>query len=132
DRGAQAADGIARAVKEQRGGRAAREFAVDVYGGRVDDIARVRHRGDRLGALIDRAVHHRVRVRVNDAGRDELARRVNDARAFGRFQVLPDGCDLSAAYEIVGVLKRAVRSGQDRRVAYERVGGRRRARLRAD
>src|SRR5205085_10044975 len=56
-----------------------------------------------------------------DAGRGELARRVDDARACGRFQVLPDGGDLAAPDEHVRGGERAVRGGQDRRVAYERI-----------
>src|SRR3712207_4939979 len=81
---AQAPDCVARAVQKERGRRASGELSVDVYGGRVEYVLRARHRGDGLCALVDRAVHHRVRVRVDDTGEDELARAVYDARARGR------------------------------------------------
>src|SRR3712207_8466947 len=43
----EAPDGVAGAAQEERGGRPARERAVDVDGRRVEYVARGDHRGDR-------------------------------------------------------------------------------------
>ena len=59
---------------------AAGQVAIDVDVGRVEHVAHAGHRADRRRAFVDRVVGD-VRVRVDDAGRDELAGAVEDLGA---------------------------------------------------
>src|SRR5690349_18703256 len=58
---------------------------------------------------------------VDDAGHDELARAVDDARVGRSVKVLSDACNLAVAQKHVGVFQRAARDGEHRRIADERL-----------
>ena len=67
-----AADRVARAVQHVGDRDAAGELAIDVDVGGVEHVLDAHHRRHDRAALVD-GVGGDVRVRVDDAGRDELA-----------------------------------------------------------
>ena len=72
---------------------------------------------DRLAPLVDAALESRMRVRVDNAGHDELARTVDHAKSGGDRHVRANGGDLATAHDDGAILDIAVGNGDDRRVA---------------
>ena len=81
-----------------------------------EHVAHAGHRADRRRALVDRVVGD-VRVRVDDARRDELAGAVIDVGARRDLHVRADRGDLAVADHDRAVVDGAARDGDDRRVA---------------
>ena len=111
-----AADGVGAAVEDVGGGGAAGEAAIDVDVARVEHVFHAGHRADRDAAFVDRVVGD-VRVRVDDARRDELAGRVVDVGAGGNRHVRADRGNLAVAHQHGAVGDGAARGGDDRPVA---------------
>ena len=116
DRHDLAANRIGAAVHDVGRRRAARQVAVDVDVGRIEHVFHADHRAVRRRAFVDRVVGD-VRVRVDDARRNELAGAVDDVGAGGNLDVGADGGDLAVAEHDRAVVDGAARHGQDRRVA---------------
>src|SRR5262249_31501358 len=100
-----AADRVGRAVQDVRDGRAAGELAVDRDVERVEDVPDADLRRHVVRALVDVAVDGRVRVRVDDAGRDVHAMSVDLDGPRRRRHALPDRHDLAARDDEVRVLE---------------------------
>ena len=103
-------------MQDVGGGRAAGEVAIDVDVGRIEHVFHAGHRADRDAAFVDGVVGD-VRVRVDDARRDELAGRVVDVGAGGNRHVRADRGDLAVAHQHGAVGDRAARGGDDGCVA---------------
>ena len=80
-----------------------------------EHIFNLRHGGDRKRALIDR-VKHRVRVAIDDAGRNILARRIDHTCTCRCIEAFADLCDLAVLDEDVGVLESAANRRHHRSV----------------
>jgi hypothetical protein len=124
-----AADRVRAAVKNVGHGEAAGQIALNRDVGGIEHVAHADHRAHRRRAFVDGVVRD-VRVRVDDAGRDEFARAVDDVGARRNLDVRADGGDLAVAHEDGAVLDGAVRDGHDGRVPNRDDGRRGRARLR--
>ena len=77
-----AADRIGAAVQHVRDGQAAGQVAIDRHVGGIEHVFDAGHRAHRGAAFVDR-VGGDVRVRVDDAGRDEAALGFDDVGAGG-------------------------------------------------
>src|SRR5205085_9509481 len=121
--------GVARSMQHVDGRHAACQFAVDVDVRWIKHVSHVHHRSDRERQFVH-GINHSVRVAINYAGRNELSGRINDASISGRAQVLADVCYLPIVNQNVRVLKRAVRSRQDSRIANQSIAAARGLRLR--
>ena len=113
-------------VQDVRRRHAAGQVPLTRYVERVQHVAHARHRAHRRGALVDGVVRD-VRVRVDDAGRHELALALDDLRPAGICTFVPTRGDFAVAHHDGAVVDRAVRDGDERRVAN---GDDRRRRLR--
>ena len=118
DDGVLAADRVGAAVQDVRSRQAAGEVAIDADVGRVEDVLHARHRADGGAAFVDR-VHGDVRVGVDQAWRDELARDVNDVcpRRYLDATTGADSGDLAVAQDDGAVGDDPLRHREDRRTA---------------
>ena len=108
-----AADRVGAAVQHVRHRQAAGEVAIDCDVGRVEDVLDPRHRAHRRAALVDR-FRGNVRVRVDDAGRDESPGGVDNLRARRyRRAGSADRGDPAVADDHHAVLDGAARDGQN-------------------
>ena len=110
-----AADRIRAAVQDVRDREAAGKVAMYGQIGRVEHLAHAGHRADGRRPFVDGVVGD-VRVRVDDAGRHELAGAVDDLRPRRDLDVRPDRRNLAVAQDDGAVLNRAAGGGDDRRV----------------
>ena len=108
-----AADGIGAAVQNVGDGDAAREIAIDVDVVGIENVGDVGDRRDGDAAFVDAAVDGDVRVAIDDAGHDELARGVDHLRVFRRFDGGADFGDFAILNKDGAVLDGAVRNGED-------------------
>ena len=121
-----AADRVGRAVQHVGRRRAAGELAVDRHVEGVDHVADAHLGRDVVRALVHVAVDRRVRVGVDDAGRDVLAAAVDLDGSGRRGEPLPDGRDLAVDDDEVRVLEDPRRTLRpDRRAAHDDGRGRR-------
>ena len=120
DRYALSADRVCGTVQKQAPGHAAGKCAIDRDVLRIEHVANIRHRRNRDGPFVDR-IEHRVRVRIDNAGRNELARRIDNAGIRRSGKIFSDLGDLAVGDENVRISQRSAYGRQNSSVLDQNV-----------
>jgi hypothetical protein len=108
-----AADHVGRPVQKEFGCHPSGQRAIEVRTAIVERVDHVHRRRNRAGGLVDVAVQRRVRVRIDDAGRQPHAGRVNHRCGRGRVHAAAHSGDLARMHPHRAVFDGAVTGGHD-------------------